>query len=280
MIVQRLEAVRPEVEIIALERGRTITRERSAATQAQQSAEAAYSPQVSTWGVFDRPRDISAAFGGGRNLTPGAPLESPEAAAAREASVKEKLAALRETQGLDVSELDAGQIASLLAEGDAAFAGGRLERAAAAYRRCAALAPLRSEPGGTARLQLAVCLDSLGGSEGQNEAKDLYTALSRHPNNQTAKQAKRLLFGMTDATAFLKADTIDYLAQSGVRDSYRVYLQSQVSLDVFAASPEAQAEAEALNRLSYVAVACLLALPTGLLLGLRSVAEAHRATAH
>lgn len=27
--------------------------------------------QVSTWGMFPRPRDISEAYGGGRNLKPG-----------------------------------------------------------------------------------------------------------------------------------------------------------------------------------------------------------------
>lgn len=34
--------------------------------------------QVSTWGVFPRPADISAAYGGGRNLKPGQTLETPE----------------------------------------------------------------------------------------------------------------------------------------------------------------------------------------------------------
>ena len=30
-----------------------------------------YQPKVATWGVFPRPKNISNAFGGGRNLPPG-----------------------------------------------------------------------------------------------------------------------------------------------------------------------------------------------------------------
>lgn len=41
--------------------------------------------QVQTWGLFPRPRDISRAYGGGRNLKPGQPLESKEEEEARKA---------------------------------------------------------------------------------------------------------------------------------------------------------------------------------------------------
>ena len=39
--------------------------------------------QVATWGVFERPNDISKAFGGGRTLKPGEALEPEEARTAR-----------------------------------------------------------------------------------------------------------------------------------------------------------------------------------------------------
>lgn len=45
-----------------------------------------YAPTVSTWGVFPRPKDISATYGGGRNLKPGQALETDEQKAAREAA--------------------------------------------------------------------------------------------------------------------------------------------------------------------------------------------------
>lgn len=39
--------------------------------------------QVSTWGMFPRPRDISKAFGGGRILRPGQELEGEDQRAER-----------------------------------------------------------------------------------------------------------------------------------------------------------------------------------------------------
>lgn len=44
--------------------------------------------QVTTWGVFPRPKNISEAYGGGRNIRPGQALESDEQKAKREVSVR------------------------------------------------------------------------------------------------------------------------------------------------------------------------------------------------
>jgi len=212
-------------------------------------------------------------------LEPGAALESAEASAARTAKVTAALAALRSSQGLDVSDADAGRISALLAEADAAFAGGRLERASHAYRQAAELAPFRSAQGGEARLQLALCLDSLADPRSADEVRELYSSLSRHPVAEVNKRAKRLLWGMTEAAAFLKAETIDYTASAGIREKYKVYLESQANLyDVYTERQDAEAaeETAALNRAAAAAVAALLALPTGLLLGMRQLAEAHR----
>lgn len=48
--------------------------------------------QVSTWGMFPRPENISTAFGGGRNIRPGQELEPQALTDARAARVKEALA--------------------------------------------------------------------------------------------------------------------------------------------------------------------------------------------
>ena len=57
--------------------------------QAQQQAEQAeegdaHRPAVATWGVFPRPKNISEAYGGGRNIKPGQALETDEQRAKRE----------------------------------------------------------------------------------------------------------------------------------------------------------------------------------------------------
>ena len=48
-----------------------------------------YNPKVSTWGVFERPANISEAYGGGRTIRAGTPLEDPAVTQAR----KERMAA-------------------------------------------------------------------------------------------------------------------------------------------------------------------------------------------
>ena len=48
-----------------------------------------YNPKVATWGVFERPANISEAYGGGRTIKAGTPLEDAAATHAR----KERMAA-------------------------------------------------------------------------------------------------------------------------------------------------------------------------------------------
>ncbi len=50
--------------------------------------------------------------------------------------------------------------------------------------------PLRTQLGGQARLQQAICLDSMG--QGQ-EAHGIYRSLSRHPTGFVAKRANQVL---------------------------------------------------------------------------------------
>ena len=48
-----------------------------------------YNPKVATWGVFKRPANISEAYGGGRTIRAGTPLEDAAATQAR----KDRIAA-------------------------------------------------------------------------------------------------------------------------------------------------------------------------------------------
>ena len=53
-----------------------------------------YSPKVSTWGVFERPANISEAYGGGRTIRAGTPLEDPAATQARKERIATALSRL------------------------------------------------------------------------------------------------------------------------------------------------------------------------------------------
>ena len=43
-----------------------------------------YTPKVATWGIFPRPKNISKAYGGGRNIRPGQALETDDQKKKRE----------------------------------------------------------------------------------------------------------------------------------------------------------------------------------------------------
>ncbi|XP_027114070.1 uncharacterized protein [Coffea arabica] len=61
-----------------------------------------YKPQVSTWGVFPRPSNISKTYGGGRNIRPGEVLETAADRATKEARTKQLLAAYERKIGLSI----------------------------------------------------------------------------------------------------------------------------------------------------------------------------------
>ena len=165
-----------------------------------------YRPKVATWGVFPRPDNISKAFGGGRTIRPGDALEAPEE---KEARLKRQRAALdgyRKKVGLVVDPRDEAEATRLVAAGNELMRAGALAEAAAEFEGAAALLPARSAVGGRARLQRAICLDSMGK---RDEAFALYKSVEGHPLDSIGKETKRMLFGF-QAMEDLKAHTISY----------------------------------------------------------------------
>lgn len=81
------------------------------------SADATYKPSVGTWGVYQRPRDISKAYGGGRTLTPADSATSEEEQAKFDAQLQEKLAEFRRSAGIDVDPETEAHCQELTSEG-------------------------------------------------------------------------------------------------------------------------------------------------------------------
>ncbi|KAL0033866.1 hypothetical protein WJX77_008234 [Trebouxia sp. C0004] len=154
-----------------------------------------YNPKVSTWGVFERPANISEAYGGGRTIKAGSPLEDAAATQAR----KERIAA-----ALSRFKRDSGTLVDPAVQ----------QACQEAFDE--ELMPLRTELGGKSRLQKAICLDSLGQNK---EAFVVYGLIERHPNADVAKVAKRMIFGFR-AMDNLKAHTISYSVTKGAYDKY------------------------------------------------------------
>lgn len=176
------------------------------AEQAQKEGEDFHKPKVATWGVFPRPKNISEAYGGGRNLKPGQALESQDKAVERQERVSAALSNYRKSMGLDIEPEIEQQAIALFQQGEKEFKAGRLTAALKSFSESSDLVPLRSKIGGQATLQKALCLDSLGRNE---EAYNIYKTLEGHTGPGVSKAAKRFLFGFKAAQK-LKVDTIYY----------------------------------------------------------------------
>lgn len=227
------------------------------------SVDKGYKPKVTTWGVFERPSDISATYGGGRNIKPGQPLETAEQSKARLDRVRDAVSVYRKKVGYDVDVENVAAVEEAISTGVRLMETGRLEGAAARLQEAVEMAPMMSDLGGQARLQLALALDSLNRSE---EAKKLYQLLGRHPNIDVQKRANRMLWGMTTASEFMRADKISFNA--GMREYYSRFFDTQINAwDVYTAS-NAEEERQ-LQILSTVITVSLFVLPVGLFLALR-----------
>uniref|UniRef100_A0A7S0RES3 Uncharacterized protein n=1 Tax=Pyramimonas obovata TaxID=1411642 RepID=A0A7S0RES3_9CHLO len=175
-----------------------------------------YRPKVSTWGVFPRPDNISKAYGGGRTLKPGGELESPEKRDERARLLKAKIDKYKKGAGLDVAEPVAKQAQEDFSNGEALMRGGKLEQAMPFFTAVIESMPPKSRLGGEAKLQRALCMDSLGRSA---EAKEEYQSIRRHPFSDISKRAAQMLAGF-EAAEFLKADQFDFRTQRGAYGDY------------------------------------------------------------
>ena len=81
------------------------------------SIQSDYKPAVGTWGVYARPRDISAAYGGGRALTPADSVMTKEERAEYDQRMRKKMRQYRASQGLLVDPAKARECTELTAQG-------------------------------------------------------------------------------------------------------------------------------------------------------------------
>lgn len=175
-----------------------------------------YNPKVSTWGVFERPANISEAYGGGRTIKAGTPLEDAAATQARKERIAAALSRFKRDSGTLVDPAVQQACQEAFDEGEQLFKNKLVAAALSKYAVAAELMPLRTELGGKSRLQKAICLDSLGQNK---EAFAVYGLIERHPNADVAKVAKRMIFGFR-AMDNLKAHTISYSVTKGAYDKY------------------------------------------------------------
>lgn len=216
--------------------------------------EAVYKPSVSTWGVFERPPDISKAYGGGRTIRKE-DIEDEAAIAERKARVAKKLAKYREDAGmLSGNDYDAAR--KDLEEAKDFVKNGFMQQALELLEPWAIekVGP-KTEIGGQIIFNYAICLDNL---QRRDEALKQYRRCIGNQYGTVSKQADRMVWGMTTASRKMKADLFDYMDAAKL-DAYDEYLIKMAN-EKFAGEIDEE-EVKELNAQAIATMAVLFGAP-------------------
>lgn len=139
-----------------------------------------YTPARTSWGVFDRPKNISEAYGGGNKMGAGVNL-SPEEEARRDAETEETLARLKRYRekrgdGNRLEKKEAKRIASALDLARRAMMRGVYAAAVDALEGVVEFCSTGTEVGGTVFLELGMAYEAAGMKA---EARTVYSQLAQ-----------------------------------------------------------------------------------------------------
>ena len=163
-----------------------------------------HQPTVTTWGQFPRPRDISAAYGGGKRIGVGVAVNETERQLSAE-KTKAMLAKYREKTGKDQRVIDANKenIEKAIAYAKARVLRGAAFEAVEALKSVEEFLTPRTPLGATALLELALCCEASGDTD---EAKRIYAQLARSPVGDIKRKALQLSYGF-EAQEKLKVES-------------------------------------------------------------------------
>ncbi|KAJ1629490.1 hypothetical protein T492DRAFT_1010737 [Pavlovales sp. CCMP2436] len=155
-----------------------------------------YQPSTGSWGVFDRPADISAAFGGGKQVGVGAaPAESAEEKLAKQQATEALLAKFRQASaaGENWERKNVAQIEEALAEAKNWMRAGEVRRCARTLEPVWRNMSAKTELGGRVGLDLAMAYDA---NQETSRALEMYEALASSRSWEVKRLAKQLKFGI------------------------------------------------------------------------------------
>jgi len=166
--------------------------------------EADYTPVRGSWGAFPRPKNISTAYGGGRQIGAGVEGDLTNKMKISEEDTKKRLQAYRERVGIDVkSEKDnAETIEEAMRIASLAMQRGIYTTAVSALEKVTQYCSTNSPVGGKVFLELAMAYEASGRTE---EAITVYTTLTTSRMENIKFSAKRLLYGI-EAMNFMRND--------------------------------------------------------------------------
>lgn len=175
-------------------------------------------PSRGSWGYFERPNDISKAYGGGKRVGAGYTKESTSSATSVE-ETRRKLQAYREKVGIDVqSEKDnAAEIEAALSIGQRAMERGMYGTAVSALEKVTKWCSTNSQLGGKVFLELAMAYEAVGRTQ---EAIRVYGTLSKSKIEEIKFNAKRLLYGI-EAMQFMRDEAkVKAFQKRNVQDTF------------------------------------------------------------
>ena len=182
------------------------------------AAEQTRRPSRGSWGYFERPNDISKAYGGGKRVGAGYTKDSTSSAASVE-ETRRKLQAYREKVGIDVqSEKDnAAEIEEALSIGQRAMERGMYGTAVSALEKVTKWCSTNSQLGGKVFLELAMAYEAVGRTQ---EAIRVYGTLSKSRIEEIKFNAKRLLYGI-EAMQFMRDEAkVKAFQKRNVQDTF------------------------------------------------------------
>ncbi len=181
-------------------------------------------PKVSTWGVFERPSDISKAYGGGRRVGVGGYQPSEEEIAKKKAEKEALLAAYRASRGADLTlqEAHLTEIEEALKESRQLTRLGSTRAALDALQAVKQWLCVASDFGSEALLELGLAVVADAQADDSDANVIFKEIVQRSPNKQTRRAAQQMLFQET-AAEFLKLRddeteaTSEFAKLSGIR---------------------------------------------------------------
>lgn len=166
------------------------------------AANETYRPSRGSWGYFERPKDISKAFGGGRRIGAGyMKKEDKEASLER---TRQRMKEYRIKMGIDVEseEKHASEIDEALNIAKIAMERGLYTTAVSALEKVTRWCSSNSKVGSKVFLELAMSYEAVGRKD---EAIQVYQKLATCRLEDIKRDAKRLLYGL-ESYEFMKSD--------------------------------------------------------------------------
>jgi hypothetical protein len=159
-------------------------------------------PSRGSWGYFERPKDISKAYGGGRRVGAGYTKESDREASYEQ--TRQRMQEYRIRMGIDVpSETEhAAEIEEAVKIAKLAMERGVYSTAVSALEKVTQWCSSNSKVGSQVFLELAMAYEAVGRTD---EASQVYNKLTNCRIEEVKNNAKRLLYGL-ESFEFMKSE--------------------------------------------------------------------------